>query len=134
MKITRYIIIGLTTLALASCNDWFDVTSSNEIREKDHFAIDQGFAQSVTGCYIKMGEDALYGQYVSYGLPEIAVNPYRLMGTADPDHRAYAYIQRHLWNSVEAKAVIDNIWSASYSVIANANEQHGSHQLSCHQG
>lgn len=122
MKITRYIIIGLTTLALASCNDWFDVTSSNEIREKDHFAIDQGFAQSVTGCYIKMGEDALYGQYVSYGLPEIAVNPYRLMGTADPDHRAYAYIQRHLWNSVEAKAVIDNIWSASYSVIANANE------------
>ena len=47
MKITRYIIIGLTTLALASCNDWFDVTSSNEIREKDHFAIDQGFAQSV---------------------------------------------------------------------------------------
>ena len=66
MKIRLYItILGLIVLALTSCSDWFDVTSSHEIREKDHFAIDQGFAQSVAGCYIQMSENSLYGEYKS---------------------------------------------------------------------
>lgn len=123
MKIRLYItILGLIALALTSCSDWFDVTSSHEIREKDHFAIDQGFAQSVAGCYIQMGENSLYGEYTSYTLPEVAVNPYRTMGTNSTEHIALAYFQKHQWNSSYAKPIIDNIWASSYRVIANANE------------
>ncbi len=123
MKIKQYIIIwSLASLAFCSCNSWFDVTSSNEIREKDHFAIDQGFAQSVAGCYIQMGENSLYGEYISYALPEVAVNPYRTMGTNSTEYLALAYLQKHLWSSSYAKPVIDNIWTSSYRVIANANE------------
>ena len=123
MKIRQHIIIlGLTSLALVSCNNWFDVTSSNEIREKDHFAIDQGFAQSVAGCYIQMGKSSLYGEYTSYVLPEVAVNPYRTMGTNSTEYLALAYLQKHQWSSSHAKSIIDNIWTSSYRVIANANE------------
>ena len=66
----------VTILSIAffftSCNSWFDVTSSDEIREEDHYSTEIGFQQSLIGCYIAMAEDDLYGKNLSwYGLERL---------------------------------------------------------------
>ena len=43
MKLYKLLAIAFAgSLFATSCNDWFDVTSSNEIREKDHYSKDSG--------------------------------------------------------------------------------------------
>lgn len=56
MKLYKILAIAFAgTLFITSCNDWFDVTSSNEIREKDHYSKDSGFKQSLIGMLLENG-------------------------------------------------------------------------------
>lgn len=119
MKLKNIIIAVLCITALSSCNDWFDVTSSNEIKEKDQFSTDQGFAQVAAGCYMKMGTDDMYGKYASYGIPEVSVNPYASLGL---DDNYFCYLQRHEWEQAQTRNIVDNLWASFYSNIVNANE------------
>lgn len=75
MKLYKILAIAFAgTLFITSCNDWFDVTSSNEIREKDHYSKDSGFKQSLIGCYLKMGEEDLFGKDLSWYMPDLLAN------------------------------------------------------------
>ena len=43
MKLYKVLTVALLGgLLTTSCSDWFDVTSSNEIREDDHYSKDSG--------------------------------------------------------------------------------------------
>lgn len=121
MKIKHIIMPMLCSLILSSCNDWFDVTASNEIREEDQFSTDMGFEQSAVGCYELMAEESLYGKYASIILPEIAAGPY-LQNTSTNFTVELPYIQRMQWKSQQARPIVDNMWAQYYKVIVNANE------------
>ena len=73
-KILTILFLGI---ALVSCDNWFDVTSSNEIREKDHYKTEVGFMQTLTGCYISMAKENLFGKNLSWYLPCIIGNETR---------------------------------------------------------
>lgn len=78
MKLYKLLAIAFAgSLFATSCNDWFDVTSSNEIREKDHYSKDSGFKQSLIGCYLKMGEEDLFGKDLSWYMPDLLANETR---------------------------------------------------------
>ncbi len=122
MKLYKILtILFAGTLLTTSCNDWFDVTSSNEIREKDHYSKDSGFKQSLIGCYIKMGEEDLYGKDLSWYMPDLLANETRKYVAYNTNATSYE-LQAHNYKTTYTKSVTEAIWSSAYSVIVNANE------------
>lgn len=120
MKIKATILFAAAALTFTACNDWFDVTSSNEVREADHYSTDAGFQQVLTGCYIAMAEDALYGKNLSWYVPVLAANETTSFGNYGSTSTEYAF-QSHNYANQYARPVCENIWAKAYSVIANAN-------------
>ena len=118
-KILTILFAGI--LLTTSCNDWFDVTSSNEIREKDHYSKDSGFKQSLIGCYIKMGEEDLFGKNLSWYMPDLLANETRKYVAYGTNATSYE-LQAHNYKTTYTKSVIESIWSSAYNVIVNANE------------
>lgn len=116
-----YLTIFLAGLLLSSCNDWFDVTSASEIREKDHYSTITGFQQTLTGCYIGMTDNALYGTNLSWFATEIMAHQFLPVDLTSSSALSYR-LQNYSYSSTDAVSTIEGIWEKAYNVIVNANE------------
>ncbi len=122
MKLYKTLSIALAgVLLLTGCNGWFDVTSSNEIREDDHYSKDSGFKQTLIGCYLTMSEENLYGMNLSWFVPDLIANQTRLYSGSSTSALAGDF-QAHNYNTSRSKTIVANIWASGYNVIVNANE------------
>lgn len=109
------LLLGL--LGLSSCNSWFEVTPVSEVRADQHFKSVKGFQQSLTGCYIALSDQVLYGKGLSWYLPEIVAHQYREQVTeSDKALFHHKYKDKTILSSMEA------IWNKMYNVIVNAND------------
>lgn len=113
----KYSYLILTLLIFSSCNDWFDVTSSSEIRKKDHYKNVKGFQQTLTGCYIGMTNDGLYGKTLSWHATEMMAHQYEK--TIDESLKE---LYHYNYKAKEAIPVFEEVWRQSYNVIVNAND------------
>ena len=102
----------ILNLFLTSCDDWLDVTPETDVDLVVQITSDEGFAEILTGLYINMGNENLYGHQLSYGIIEtLARNNYL-------ENSQWA-----IWNyggSSEIMA-IEEMWKGLYNVVANAN-------------
>lgn len=115
MKQFFYIIVSL--LFLTSCDDWFDVKSSSEIRRDEHYKNVRGFQQTLTGCYIKMSEVGLYGKSMSFYAPEVMAHQFEKLSDL-----SLAALHEHNYRTVETILLFDQVWANAYNVIVNAND------------
>lgn len=68
----RYACILLLLLVIgAGCSDWLDVRPRNEMKEDDMYANEEGFKSALTGAYIQLAAEGLYGRDASMYLPEM---------------------------------------------------------------
>lgn len=104
---------------MTSCEKWLDETSKSEIREEDHFSTEEGFRQSLIGCYINMTDNALYGKDLSWGMVEMLARQF-VPYTASASVSDY-YIQNYAYKATNAVDRVENTWAKAYNVIANAN-------------
>lgn len=119
MKKNIYIssLLFLGVLGLSSCNSWFEVTPVSEVRGEQHFKAVKGFQQSLTGCYIALSDNSLYGKQLSWYLPEIIAHQYReVIAESDKALFNHKYKDKTVWNDIES------IWNKMYNVIVNAND------------
>lgn len=122
MKLYKVLTVALLGgLLTTSCSDWFDVTSSNEIREDDHYSKDSGFKQTLVGCYLAMSEEALYGMNLSWYMPDLMANQTRSYANYSTSAAA-GELQVHKYNTTYTKPLVESVWTSAYSVIVNANE------------
>ena len=122
MKLYKVLTVALLGgLLTTSCSDWFDVTSSNEIREDDHYSKDSGFKQTLVGCYLAMSEEALYGMNLSWYMPDLMANQTRSYANYSTSAAA-GELQAHKYNTTYTKPLVESVWTSAYSVIVNANE------------
>ena len=63
------IYIGLLVLGFftAGCQDWLNVQPKTSVQEEDIFSTEFGFKDVLTGFYIDMGSQDLYGKNLTYG-------------------------------------------------------------------
>ena len=73
---TRYIAILLSALSLGSCAEWLDVLPKTSVQEKEMFNSEYGFKDVLTGFYIYMGDQELYGRSLTYGFLDILARRY----------------------------------------------------------
>lgn len=93
------------------------MTSSSEIRRKDHYKNVQGFRQSLTGCYIGMTDNSLYGQTLSWHAVEIMAHQYE-----SSTNSLLMDLFHHRYRSQEVATLLNQTWARFYNVIVNAND------------
>ena len=104
---------------LTSCENWLDETSHSEIRDEDHFSTEEGFRQSLIGCYINMTDESLYGKELSWGMVEVLGRQFQPYNTtaSTTNYQIQNYNYKH--NTTVSR--VEAVWSKAYNVIANAN-------------
>lgn len=108
---TKYIATALLALSLASCAKWLDVLPKTSVQEKEMFNSEYGFKDVLTGFYIYMGDQELYGRNLTYGFLDILARRY--------DNSVVA---ANLYNyEGDYKLAKDAMWSKGYTLIANIN-------------
>ena len=107
------IYIGLLVLGFftAGCQDWLNVQPKTSVQEEDIFSTEFGFKDVLTGFYIDMGSQDLYGKNLTYGFVDFLAKRY--------DNTVVA---SELYNyQGEYKNTKDAIWKKGYNIIANIN-------------
>ncbi len=115
-RITRYALIA-GMLLLTACNDWLNVTSSNQISDERLFSTRTGFLEALSGVYIDMASASNYGMNASWYVLDLASMPY-----ASTVSDYYTDLQDHKFSTSRVAPLIRSIWQGGYHVIANANK------------
>lgn len=112
-------IILCATATLASCSDWLDVKPKTNVEEEDLFKNEQGFKEALTGAYIDMSRNVLYGQNLTYGFIDFLAQRYAVY----PDYADFSLPKWYEFeqNSENTLKYTNYIWSKSYNLIANLN-------------
>ena len=117
-KINIYItfIAYATAILLQSCS-WFDVGSQSDRNEDEMFETTEGYYTSLTGLYINMGTQKLYGG----NLPLLALEPLTQQYTiSDDEPDRLAWSQMNYATDYGEKTIAD-IWLSMYNTIVNDN-------------
>ncbi|UYQ95843.1 RagB/SusD family nutrient uptake outer membrane protein [Chitinophaga horti] len=118
MRFNRILIWALPVVMLASCKDFLDVKPKTQIDADVAFDDEQGFMDALTGVYLNMSVDALYGKELSYGLLDVLGQQHtRFVSTFHEYYDASFY--RYTNDSVRRKT--DGIYKAMYKTLANDN-------------
>lgn len=108
----------LCLLSLESCHDWLDVKPRSEIEADDNYKSEQGFMDGLTGVYMLMADNSLYGKELTYGFVDALAQYYTGITSATQNYY-YATKYNFTESSVESSAT--SIWSGLYNAIANDN-------------
>lgn len=118
----KYMLFALTIAAAigtSSCENWLDATSGSEIRQEDHFSTEDGFRQTLIGCYINMTDSKLYGKDLSWFTPELLARQFTLF---TPSASSIEYnLQNYSYKAAGTVTRVENMWAQAYNVIINAN-------------
>jgi hypothetical protein len=104
---------------MLSCTDWLDISPKTEIKAKDNFHDEQGFKDALTGVYLLMTQQSLYGRELSFGMIDVMAQYYT--GIYATSH---SYYHLKAYNYTEASSIsrINSLWLNMYNAIANINE------------
>lgn len=120
MKQILYILIaGLLLTTATSCEDWLDVRPKTEVKVDDNFKTAQGFKDALTGIYLLMCDESLYGRELSFGMVDVLGK--QITQPFYSTNAQYYYIAQYSFEEENSKSVIDPIWKNMYHVIANVN-------------
>lgn len=113
-RITALILVACS---LYSCNDWLDVKPKTQVDSDDNFSNEQGYKDALTGVYMLLTKESLYGRQLSYGLVDVLGQQYTEFTST------HTYYQASIYNYTEdaTKAMIDGAWNDMYNAIANIN-------------
>lgn len=114
--------IAFATMILGTgCDDWLDVQGENTEKEEDQFTTYKGFRDALTGCYMQMASESIYGQRMTMtDLEGMAAQWYISAGHENQNPEAWQ-LHYHLWTQDKALDVMEDIYSNLYNTIAQAN-------------
>lgn len=117
MRLKTFILYAFIPFALGACTNWLDVAPDDQVNENTLFSKADGYRNALNGIYKNMSSTQMYGQALSYGAVEVLGHPYQRYELMQPNTHLYDYN----YTSTGAKSLIENIWSKSYTAIANCN-------------
>lgn len=125
MNRKKYMILILSgILALSSCSDWLEVNPQTTIKENVLFGREDGFKSALTGVYINMSGEALYGRNMSYYLPELLARTWFFV-PSDMEQIArfsdYKYKPADAQLNDDDEKLLHKIWIGYYLSIAQLN-------------
>lgn len=114
------LLVGLT-----SCEDWLDVSSTNELDRADLFQTENGYGEALTGVYAKMCDASLYGRELTFNALDIMGSCYTNFSVQMYNHSAWYYYgygdPTDDYNYDYCMGYIEDVWTNIYTQIANLN-------------
>ncbi len=107
----------LTIITLGSCEKWLSITPKSEIASDELFKSEQGFKDALMGIYLMMTDRGIYGFESTIGFVDVLAQQYPTTALNHP----YANVSSYQYQSSTVIGLKDNIWTKSYSTIANLN-------------
>jgi hypothetical protein len=105
----------LITVLLSSCNEWLDVKPSDRLSEDILFSTPEGFQNALTGVYMEMDNNSVYGRTLSSEFIDILAQYYYV------NTNKYLPYVNFQYTDVNVKASIESMWNKIYSLICNCN-------------
>lgn len=118
MNLRNIFLLTFAVLLGTSCNKFLDVKPKTQIDGDVAFSDEQGFMDALTGVYLKMGGDAVYGKELSFGLTEVLAKQHTLFNST---YNEYYYAAQYNYTNATVRAKIDAIYNGMYNAIANDN-------------
>lgn len=117
-KYIKTILLALATTLFAACDDWLDISPKTQIKSDDNYASEQGYKDALTGVYLLMAEENLYGKELTFGMLDAMAQYY----TGIRNNNTYTYDAAFNYTNTECESRINGIWSKMYTALANLNE------------
>lgn len=112
-----YILVGLFTLfAVTSCDKYLTVNPKTEMTQEILFSSQTGFTDALTGIYIQMKGNSIYGQAMSWTTIEQLISNWDVTTNTTEQRTG-------LYNFADAgvQGSMSSIFAAEYSVVAGVN-------------
>lgn len=114
----KYILIGVlcTSVFFTSCNKWLDVLPKTETPQDVLFSTEQGFKDAMTGVYIQLKADNIYGLKLTMTVTEQLLSNYDVnSGTVEERLGQFNYAD------AAVQAEMTSIFKGQYKVISSIN-------------
>lgn len=121
MKKSIISLFAITVVCCMSCSDWLDVKGENQQKETDQFDDYKGFRDALTGCYMTLADEDLYGQKMTMTHVETLANLWYLMSGSDQYVQARYALHCHDYTDDYAQSEIESMYAKLFNVIAQAN-------------
>ncbi|WP_207424347.1 RagB/SusD family nutrient uptake outer membrane protein [Desertivirga brevis] len=114
-KIFSYLIILTGLVSLSSCDKWLDVKPKSQVESEVAFKEEQGFKDALTGIYVGLTDNSLYGKELTYGMADVLGRQYTQLTGPYTQFNTYSY------TNDTVKTRVNAVWNKMYKNIANAN-------------
>ena len=118
MKLKKLILYAFIPFTLGACTNWLDVAPDDQVNENTLFSKSDGYRNALNGIYKNMAESQLYGKELLYGAVEVLGHSYQNYGELAQTYNA---LYNYNYKDKDAQSLIENIWSKTYTAIANCN-------------
>lgn len=108
------VILVFSCLSVMSCGKWLDISPKIEMSTDEAFSTEEGIKDALSGVYVMLKDQSLYGQNLSYGYIENMASLWEV-ATATTDES----FNTHRYNMVTPQ--IDNMYGKLYNAIVNVN-------------
>lgn len=107
----------VTLITTSACDKWLDIVPQTQIESDVAFEKESGFQDALTGVYLKISEQSLYGRELTFGMVDglagqfdIAANSNQYYSTVNYQYNEEAFISKS-----------NEIFEDGYNAIANLN-------------
>lgn len=115
---TKFIHYTLSSyiLLLVGCSNWLDVKPTNRVEQGEMFSTENGFENALTGVYIQMKDENLYGKTLTMDFTENLAQHWKVNAS-----NIEGYISVFDYKNASVESLIDGIYTSFYSAIVNIN-------------
>ena len=103
-------------LMLTSCNDWLDVSPSEQKKKSEMFSKAEGFRNVLTGAYIRMKSNSLYGQEMVCGTVENLAQHWNYSSNT-----IGSYLNTYNYRATVVENAMTAIYNNLFKVVADVN-------------
>lgn len=111
--------LATSPLLLSSCSDWLDVQPETQVREEVMFEKYKGFQDALSGIYLSMAGQNVYGKNLTMDVIEMMANLWA--PPTESSNPTYYYMFQHDYGRSEASSTIQSIYGGLYNIIVQAN-------------
>ncbi len=112
-------LLTCITLGLSACNKWLDVKPKGQSTDEEQFKTELGFKDALTGAYIRLKSDNLYGGHLTWGALEHMALNWDLERQAPLN--AYYSLRTGDYRTANTRTMLDGIFRDQFKVIADVN-------------
>lgn len=121
MRKIYILVLLLVAFGASSCNDWLDVRPETEQKEDDQFSTYKGVCSAMTGLYMLMGDQDIYGKRLTMTNIESLANLWYI-DEGRTNRYEDSYLKEHDYSNVTySQAAIKAIYAKLFNTIVQAN-------------